>query len=259
MISERGSQWLYSANNPPQPLYSTTDNYVYVQGDSTALYNTDYEGLNGVNHVSRSLLWLKPNIVIVYDLATTASDDCEKRFWLNFAENAVVQGNQAVMTTPKAQKLLITSLLPTNAALTVAPLQDEISSAPAHNETMRYRLNIDGGSGADVRFLTVLQAQPSGSVDAGAVSFNCEGGYEGVQLLSLGVGVVFARDLDQPFTSINCELPTTITDFYVAGLQPGSTYDIIMPGDTSNKGITITAGTAYTADQAGLLDVFQSS
>ncbi len=259
MISERGSQWLYSANNPPQPLYSDTKNYLYVQGDSTALYNTDYEELHGVTHVSRSLLWLKPNIVIVYDRATTASDDREKRFWLNFANDVVVDGNQAVMTTPKNQQLLINSVLPTDAVLTAAPLQDEISSAPAHYETMRYRLNIDGGSDADVRFLTVLQAMGQGSVDAGAISFNCDGGYEGVELIDIGVSVVFARDLDQPFTNISCELPTTISKFYVAGLLPSSTYDIINNTGSPNKSITITAGTAYTADQAGLLDVFPSS
>lgn len=252
-IWERGSQWLYASNNPPQPIYSTSDNYLFVTGDSTNLYNTDYEELDGVTHVSRSLLWLKPDMIVIYDRAATRSDNRPKHFWLNLPTQAAIETNRINMTTDKGQHLYITSLLPNNADITVSSLQDEASGAPANYETMKYRLGINAGGAKDVRFLTVLQGANTDTTPVTPSNLSCTNGYEGVELKEWNTSVLFAHDLNQAFTTSTCELPASITTIYVTGLQPNSTYDILSDANSHNAGIIIKSGTSYTADQAGVV------
>lgn len=254
MLWERGSQWLYSANNPPQPIYSYNDDYVYAYGDSTALYNSDYEELHGVTHVSRSVLWLKPDVVVIYDRAETASADRPKRFMLNFPANGIVSGNQITMTTDNGQQLYITSLLPAGATMNVTPLVDEISSAPATFEPMRYRLEVASDGAQTVRFLHVLQgADAEITALPTALISSDDGSY---QIAVVGNNAVaFAVVADAAFTGTIYRVPNTVDTHFISGLAAGAAYDVTMTADGTDMIVTITAGSTYTADGAGVLMV----
>ncbi|HRI57604.1 MAG TPA: hypothetical protein PK170_10970, partial [Anaerolineae bacterium] len=113
----RGSQWnLVSDGDPTLLAHSANELYTYVWGDATPLYNSSSEGATAVQHASRSLLWLKPDVVVVYDRAESRGPGYAKRFWLQLAEPATVRGQQAVSTTPGGQQLMVTTLLPAGAA-----------------------------------------------------------------------------------------------------------------------------------------------
>ncbi|MEP6789285.1 MAG: hypothetical protein ABJB40_12680, partial [Acidobacteriota bacterium] len=83
--------------------------FTYGLGDSTGLYNSNYEEINDIAQASRSIVWLQPDYIIVYDRATSKSEGRFKRFWLQTPRLAKVSGNKAAMTTEKGQ-LLFNSL-----------------------------------------------------------------------------------------------------------------------------------------------------
>ncbi|HVO41412.1 MAG TPA: hypothetical protein VMT34_02260, partial [Aggregatilineales bacterium] len=118
MLWSRGSQWFYiPAGDPPPPLVSFSDRFVYAEGDATNLYNSTYESASDVLHASRSVMWLKPDVIVVYDHATSRTANRAKRFWLNFPARATTSGKLTSMKTDKGQQLFVTTLLPTNAAI----------------------------------------------------------------------------------------------------------------------------------------------
>lgn len=140
MMGQRGSQWLYvSTADPSQPVVTEGDGFVAVHGDMTNVYNSEYEQVNGVISVTRSVVWLKPDVIIVYDTAQTVEAGF-KRFNLNLATGGTVEANRAEVTTPQGQRFVISALLPSNAVLNISEVPDEVSSAPAEGEMMRYRL-----------------------------------------------------------------------------------------------------------------------
>ncbi|MBI3961288.1 MAG: hypothetical protein HY335_00945, partial [Deinococcus sp.] len=68
----RGSQWPLSPSADGQIVAcSLGQGFVYALGDATGLYNSDYEGSRDITHASRSIVWLEPDHIIVYDRATS--------------------------------------------------------------------------------------------------------------------------------------------------------------------------------------------
>jgi hypothetical protein len=249
MISERGSQWLYSANNPVPPLWADSAQALFVYGDSTNLYNTDYEGLTGVSHVSRSIVWLKPDVIVIYDRAQTISDNRTKRFVLNLPNEASVNGNQINMTTANGQQFSITSLLPTNAQISVNLLQDEVSAPPARFDGMNYRLEVNGGGAAQVNFLHVLNGYDNGaSAIATSLLTTTNPNFEGV-IVGNDV-VLFAKDMALAFDTLSYTTSAQGTH-YISGLVPNGGYDLIISPDKTT--IQIVSGTTYVANAAGVI------
>ena len=163
---ERGSQWWGTPDGDPTIVaMSTADDYVYALGDATNLYNSSYEGSTDIVHASRSIVWLKPDHIVIYDRAASKTDGRFKRFWLNLPTEAEIAGNVSTATTTSGQHLVVTTLLPTDAAISSEPAEAlEENSEPAVGEPMHVRLRVEAPGGpTDVRFLHVLQG-----VDAGA-------------------------------------------------------------------------------------------
>jgi len=248
MLRERGSQWLYGANDPPPPVWSSSDDDLYISGDATPLYNNDYEELHGVNLVTRSLWWQKPDVLVIYDRAVTAAPDRIKRFMLNFPADGIVDDTRITMRTDSGQQLFITSLLPASAAITVAPLQDEASDAPAHFEPMRYRLEINAGGAPDVRFLTVLQGADAGVAPTAVTFTQCaDSRFEGAQIGD--TVVLFAHQANAPANDLTCALRAGTTRVILTDFTAGMSYDVNWDGAI----LTVQPGTSLTADAAGVL------
>lgn len=246
MIGQRGSQWLLSAGDPPPPVISVTDDYVYAFGDATALYNSEYEGVTAVDHVSRSVIWLKPDVIVVYDRAATRADNPVSRFWLNFPADAMVNGGITSMTTESGQTLTVETLLPADPVIAVSPLIDEASSAPAANEMMRYRLMVEAAA-PEVRFLHVLQGTDAGVTPLASKLIVSAGGtaYQGAVVGD--ITVLFPVDALAGFESVEFSAPTATN--LVTGLTPNAGYDVSVDGNV----MRVTPGTQVTADAGGVL------
>ena len=91
---------------------SLATDYVFAEGDATKRFNTTSQGGADVQHASRSIFYLKPDTIVVYDRAASKSVNRYKKFFLNFQTQPQIFGNMAVVTTPKGQKVYVNKLLP---------------------------------------------------------------------------------------------------------------------------------------------------
>ena len=163
--SARGGQWTNGDNaGDPTMLTSSGAGWVYAYGDATNLYNRPGSGTTAamdVLHASRSIVWLQPDHVVVYDRATTKTANRFKRWNLTLLADPVISGHTATVTSAGGQRLTIQSLLPAAAALTTSAA--ESFDRVADLEPTQYRLVIqDPSMPADVRFLHVLEAADAG-------------------------------------------------------------------------------------------------
>src|SRR5262249_41275244 len=101
----RGGHWTqgYTAGDPTT-AFSAGPGYVFAQGDATNVYNRPPDALD-IRQASRSLLWLQPDTLVVYDRATSATANRFKRFNLTLISLPTVQGHTAVETLPSGQSL----------------------------------------------------------------------------------------------------------------------------------------------------------
>src|SRR5439155_20439213 len=107
-------------------------------GDATNLYNSEYlETPIDIEHVSRSIVWQKPDHLLVYDRASSKSANRFKRFYLNLPTAGIVTGNLTSVVTASGQRLFVTMLLPLAASINIEkpmPLYGD----PASNDPMDF-------------------------------------------------------------------------------------------------------------------------
>ncbi|HEX4506178.1 MAG TPA: hypothetical protein VH722_10650, partial [Alphaproteobacteria bacterium] len=117
-----GSQWNNDGNDGDASLLtSVNDNWAYSLTDSTNLYNHPdfYTAANAamdVKKAARSIVWLNPDYVVVYDRATTGHAARGKQLNLDLVAAPTITGNTAT-AVKGGQRVTIQSLLPAGATL----------------------------------------------------------------------------------------------------------------------------------------------
>jgi hypothetical protein len=245
----RGSQWTYVNDGPGKILASSSGaKYTYALGDATTLYQSTYEKATDVTHASRSIVWLPPDRVVVYDRAASKTAGRFKRFWLNLPASGSVGGRLMTMPTAKGQKLFVTSLLPAAATMTVEAAEP-LGGEPGELDPIKFRLKVEATGGpTSVRFLHVLEGADGGA-SAGATSLVTSTGqtpYQGVAVS--GVVVMFPVDLATPFASLTYTAGGA-TAHVITGLTPGAGYTVAESGGA----VTVTPGGGALADAGGVL------
>jgi len=250
---QNGSQWLLNGLNDGQILaHSFGPGYTYALGDATPLYNSPDLNATDITHASRSIVWLQPDHIVVYDRATSQTAGRFKRFWLNLPTQPVIAGRQATMTTAAGQKLFVTTLLPTNATLAVATAETDIGEANA--EPMQHRLRVEAPGGPqDTRFLHLLQGANAGtSADPVALVQSSSGtSFAGARFRD--IAILFPVDLDAPFTSTSYTVPAGTSTHLITGLTPNGGYDVLTQTTGSDLQVTINPGLTYHTDSGGVL------
>ncbi len=251
----RGSQWMHVASGDGRVVARSMDgDFVHVTGDATDLYNSAYEGATDVRHASRSIVWLPPDRVVVYDRAQTATEGRFKRFWLSLPAEALTSGRQATMTTPTGQRLFVESLLPRDAVLRVEPAE-ALDGQPAPQDPIRFRLRVEPASlTRDVRFLHVLEGADAGGSRSAATLVQSDGGaaFEGV--VSADTAVLFPRDLGGAIDTVTYLVPSRARRHLVTGLDPAGTFTIALRPEGAGTRVTITRGGGRRPDPGGVLD-----
>ena len=255
-LGRRGSQWNIVASGDPQLLaYSLADRYIYALGDATPLYNSTSENSTDIVHASRSIVWLKPDYILVYDRAQSKTAGRFKRFWLQLPEPATVAGERASMTTPTGQQLFITTLLPANAQVAaVNTVEQIITDTVARDEPMRYRLKVEApGDPAEARFLNVLQgADPGVAADPIQLIQSTAGtAYSGALIKQ--VAVLFPVNFPIDFTTMTYVVPSTTVSHLITGLTPNGEYAMSFQPLGDQLQVTISPGNGYRADAGGVL------
>ena len=252
-----GSQWQYiSAGDPVLVGKSFNDEFLYVTGDATKLYNSTSDHATATLHASRSLVWLKPDHVVVYDRAKSKSAGYFKRFWLNFSTLPVIVGKRATATTPEGQKFYVTSVLPANAALSTSnATQNDVGyEQQASGERMKYRLRVEApGEPAEAEFLHVLQGADAGvsAVTPQLLQSQSGNAFEGVILDD--VAVLFPKDLGLN-ESVTYRVPAGVQKHIVTGLPAGTNFSTTVTQVGAETEITIDSGGGCSCtDDGGVL------
>jgi len=251
-IWQTGSQVTYSADGDGEVLaWSVAPTYAYALGDATDLYNsTTSSKTSDIVHASRSIVWLKPDHVVVYDRAATKTANRFKRFHLQTPSDPQVSGDRATATTASGQQLFFTKLLPAGASITSdTPAVDYT----AGGEPMKMRLTVESKDTV-ARFLNVVQGADAGAAADAAIHVTGANDtpFDGVVVKQ--TLVAFPVDLGVAFAGVTFDVPESTTSFLITGLSPGGLYSVTtdMPeGGTFH--VTVTLGGSKMADSGGVL------
>jgi hypothetical protein len=251
---DRGSQLILVSNGGKLLAHSFGQGFTYGLGDSTGLYNSDYEDINDIAHASRSIVWLQPDYIVVYDRVTSKTEGRFKRFWLQTPTLVKVSGNRATMTTQKGQLLFNTTLLPRDAAVDAEPPDQFGADNTAQDEPMQFRLKVEAPGGPkDVRFLNVLQGADAGTRPADTKLIEGTGSTAYAGTVANTVAVMFPVNLGDTFESMTYEVPPGTQAHLVTGLAQNARYDVDVTNTSGLVRVSVTAGSKYKADSGGVL------
>lgn len=249
-LADRGTQVAYQpAGDPTVVARSSGDDYFHATGDATNLYNSPSDGRTEVTHVSRSVLWLKPDHVIVYDRAETSTEGRFKRFWLQAAAPFEVAGGRAIVQTPGGQQLVSSTLLPDGALLVGSASEDDVGYI-AVNEPMKHRLMVEApGAPRQARFLNVVQGADGGAAPDEPVLLRSSAGtaYEGAAVGP--TAAVFPVNLGDDVGTTTVPVPEGVTRVFVTGLAADTGYTVEWRGTE----LTVSSGGDAVADGGGVL------
>jgi hypothetical protein len=243
---------IVAGGDPEILARSVTDDYFYALGDATNLYNSTEELSTDIVHASRSIFWLKPDHIVIYDRATSKTEGRFKRFWLNFPAEATVDNRLTTMTTASGQQLAVTTLLPADAEIS-AELAELLEGEVALGELMKFRLKVEAPGGpADTRFLHVLQGLDAGIQPDVPILIESDSGSAFAGVGIAGWVVLFPVDPGVSVESLGYTAPAA-TRHIVTGLAPGSQWDVATEMAGDDVAITIQPGSSLLADDAGVL------
>jgi hypothetical protein len=255
---EHGSQYGYVVDGPGHlSATSSSARFVYVSGDATDLYNSAAEGSTQVTDASCSVLWLKPDVIVAYDRATTRLSGGFKRFFLQLPGAPTINGAQATVRTRSGQQLSVATLLPADAAITAEkiPLDSNRDVGDegqiADNEPMTHRLRIEApGAPADARFLNVLQGLNAGAPAAPVTLVEANESTPFVGAVVGATAVLFPASTGvAPGVELN--LPASVSSVIVTGLMPSTHYTALFNGSH----LDVQAGSGPSTDAGGVLIV----
>jgi hypothetical protein len=266
--NRRGSQYLYGPGDPLPLASSLADGYTYALGDATALYNNAAIGASAVTEATRSVLWVKPDTIVVYDRAATADAGLFKRFWLNLPAAPALAGARATAATASGrQRIVVDTLLPDGAA----PAVDlSVPDGAGYVETASYepmvaRLFVAApGAPARTAFLHVIQGVDAGlpALAAGALASSAGTPFTGAVVgdvavlfpVSLGADRAAVPAAGAPFAGVTYRVPQAVTRHFVTGLAPGAGYAVTeRPVGDETEIVIAPGGGAHVADAGGVL------
>jgi hypothetical protein len=146
------------------PKYVEASEFVYGQEDMTKSYGSS------VSRAVRTVVYVRPDVIVVHDQAQTTSAGTTKQFNLNFGAS-LAQSGSVFSTVVGASKLFMRSLVPASPAPTIAPAGTSVSTGNgsfALNGT-NYRIATTGQ--AVDTFLHLFQATAAAQAQMAASTY----------------------------------------------------------------------------------------
>lgn len=257
-----GSQYnMHQSAGDPVTTASSGPGYTHAQTDMTALYNrpnqfAPADALLDITHASRSLLWLQPDVVVVYDRASSVHNGF-KRFNLTLTATPTLDpaNHRATVVTPKGQYFFVHSLLPANGTMTYVA-EDGTLTNVSQLEPSKGRLVIeDTTNPTSTRFLHVLQGADAASAQLVPVLLNSTAGDPFTGAIIGNQVALFAVNYGANTNGTAYSAPLATTKHHLSGFAPGAHYSVIAVQNGANADIAVqpSATGAFTADTAGLL------
>lgn len=247
--------------------YHDSGTYAFTSGEFSAAYQTlsggSCGGATGVSWLQRSLLYLRPDIVVMYDQVKKQSGQSTMVPTQHFhfpAQPAQVSGYRQLTMDATGGRLQFATVFPATSTSTVSHDSPNASTGPG---IANYHLKVSYATQQDYQnFLTVLRTAttaytyPSVTAVTGTNAYGTvlsgisASGYSGALV------AVFAdnRVLTVPTTLTYQHASTPGAAHYVALLKPSTSYGIVTSSSGGNFSVTITEGGATkVTDSAGLL------
>jgi hypothetical protein len=271
-----GGQWNNGGNNgDPSTTISANDNWSYAQSNAVNLYNhpewwVASEAAMSITQASRSIVWLTPDTIVIYDRANSSATDKFKRQNFVLMNKPTISGHTATVSATgityasKKQELTIQSLLPTTATLTeqhfwtTTPSQEVDATAALDTSYDRLIIQDPANPNAE-RFLTVLQGTDAPTPAAVATSITSTGvAFQGAWVGN--TAVMFPQTINPAFTSpgltsMTYQVPSTVTQHMIAGLAPGKAYAIQTTTAAGATTVTVSLGGTFIADVGGVISL----
>jgi len=228
--------------NIKAPRYVAADDFVYGQEDMTKSY------CNGVARAVRTVVYVRPDVLVVHDQAQTTAAGTTKQFNLNFGAD-VAQAGSTFSTVVGGSKLFMRSLVPASPVPTLTAAGTKITGAtgdyPLHG--VNYRITTSGQT-AD-SFLHVFQATAAGTADMAATTYlvSADARAQGAAIdMGAKSWVVLSSITGAPLTgTLAFALPLACPCSHVIGdLAPSTSYQVAIYDDANGAPIqTLTLAT----------------
>ncbi|HTI70465.1 MAG TPA: Calx-beta domain-containing protein [Candidatus Limnocylindria bacterium] len=259
ICAQHGSQWNYSSLGDPEYLArSFGQNFLYVNMDGTPLYqHRQQTQLREVTHASRRMVWLKPDVLVIHDVARSKQSGYFKRVFINTPEVPQIAGNVAHASAKEdgvsKAELFVTQLLPAGATMQTT---DIASGQPSGGEDMQARLYTEApGAPQSANFLHVVQGANAGvatPIFTQLVASSSGADFEGTVV---GTAVVlFRKDPLGVGDGFAYTVPATVTQHYLTGLAKSAGFDVNLSTQNGQTTVTVTpGGTQFYTDSGGVL------
>lgn len=255
---ERGGQWTQGVNaGDPIVITSTHPDFVYATGDATNLYNRPNpfsvnNASTDIEFASRSIVWLKPDHIVIYDRAKSKVPDRFKRFYIQLTAVPEVSGKSMRVLTPGGQQVFLSNLLPDQAVLTPSVAED--IHVLAQEEFTTHQLAIeDPANPQDVRFLNVIQGADGNASADSVLLIQSDAGtaFEGAAFNN--TLILFPKIWGEPFNSCSYTVPNFITKHIITGLIPFGGYQATFTTNGTHCQVKLSSGNQLQADSGGVL------
>jgi hypothetical protein len=213
--------------------YEATDDYVYDAGDYKKAY-TRAGALGSATKLTRQVIYLRPDFVIVHDRVGTVKDAYPKILQWNFSSVPAVSGNSFVVA--KGSSKLFGQTFSSQGLTTSIgnPFSANVHTVRTQNANLT----------TDVQYTTAFQTAPSSTSSMVATTrvASGDGRMEGVQMAEYVV--MFGTDgaVDLSTGSINYNFSGSVgVKHLLTDLSPGASYQIKIDG--------VVLGTFTASDQ----------
>jgi hypothetical protein len=146
------------------PKYLDAGEFVYGQEDLTKSSG------GAATRATRSVVYVRPDLIVVHDQAQTSSAGTAKHFNLNFGA-AISQTGSVFSTVVGASKLFVRSLVPASPAPTITPSGTSISTGNGAFALSGYNFRITSTGQAVDSFLHLFQVTPAAQAQMAASTY----------------------------------------------------------------------------------------
>ncbi len=255
-----GGQWILGSNNgDPSTVMSSGPGYIYAASSLTNLYNRpDFwsppDAAMSITQVTRSIVWLNNDYIVVYDRATSQNTGLFKQFHLSLVTNPIIAGSVSTETMADGQQLFIQTLLPLNASIGSVYGAGNLNPI-AQLEPTQYIFTVEDPTlPTDTRFLHVLQGADPGVGMARATYLQSTNGTAFDGAVFGNSAVYFPQSASAVFTGAAFAAPSGVHTMLVTGLSPNTGYGYsVQPAGSGNTVTVSLNGASATTDSAGLL------
>lgn len=232
--------------------YEAAGNHVYMAGNYAAAYSPATNPGSGgpVSELTREVVYLQSNYVVVYDRVTTLKDTYPKEQRWHFLNAPTVTGNAFVETVGNSRLF--------GQTFSTVPLTTTVAPVQVGNATVQELITQNSSANASVRYVTAFQTAPSSTSTADLTEHvlttdsRMEGTQIGNQLVLFGraAGTV---DLTTPVT-YSLSGSNSVSNLLV-DLKAGGVYQIKVDGTTLGNVTASSQGTISFTTAAGAQQV----